>query len=178
MIEVTTPNSLLIKESRCFELAKKTNYIAVNNSGSIIAIPNKTEIIIWHIEKKIESKTLSAHTDNINSILFTEDSKYIISASSDKTIKIWDIFDCEKPVLVLHEHTSSVEEIILIENDTKIISYGDDGKIILWDIKTGQKIKLISEKIDQIRFINYINTNKFILFAKNSEIKLLKKKMT
>ena len=46
---------------------------------------------IWHAQDGRFEQTLEGHTLGISDISWSSDSKYICSASDDKTIKIWDI---------------------------------------------------------------------------------------
>ena len=65
---------------------------------------------IWNVEAGHEVKTLTGHTNNVNSIAFSSDSQYIASGSSDYTVKIWKVED-ESEVRILAEHSNSVESV-------------------------------------------------------------------
>ncbi len=46
-------------------------------------------IKLWDIESGALVKTFEAHTKDVNSVIFSPDGNYILSASSDKSLKLW-----------------------------------------------------------------------------------------
>ncbi len=79
------------------------------------------------------------HTSSINAIAISPDGKYIVSASSDKTIKIWDLRTLEC-LNTLEEHEDSVNSIVISSDGKYIVSGSDDGIIKIWDFKTFKEI--------------------------------------
>jgi hypothetical protein len=69
---------------------------------------------------KTPSKTFNDHKEEITAITISKDNKYLISASNDKTIKIWNIRNrkCLKTI----EENDYVQSIV-ISNDNKSIFY-------------------------------------------------------
>ena len=50
----------------------------------------KGEIKVWDTETGKELMTLHGHTDRVWSVCFSPDGKRILSASQDRTLKVWD----------------------------------------------------------------------------------------
>src|ERR1043166_5022872 len=50
---------------------------------------------IW-MERGQELRTLAGHSDSVNGVAVTADGRRAVSASSDRTLKIWDL-DGERP---------------------------------------------------------------------------------
>ena len=44
---------------------------------------------VWDVRRKGCIYTYKGHTESINSIQFSPDGKWVVSASSDSTIKVW-----------------------------------------------------------------------------------------
>ena len=73
----------------------------------------------------------------VNEVLITPDDKYIVSASFDKTI---DIFELKTGKLIkrLKGHSDWINAIGITSDNKFIISGGNDGTIKIWNIKTGE----------------------------------------
>ena len=46
-------------------------------------------IIIWNLTTNSTIKVLKGHTDKINHIICSPNGKYIVSASHDKSVRVW-----------------------------------------------------------------------------------------
>ena len=111
------------------------NYLCANFSGS--------QIYDWNF-------TPQGHDTAVNSAIYTIDGEKIISASSDKTIKIWNVRtgDCIK---TLTGHSSSVNSVELAPNSQHIISASDDNTLKLWDIVSGRCLRTYYGHQDKVQ---------------------------
>ena len=87
--------------------------------------------------KQITPATFSGHQSEITSVLVTSEEKFLISASKDKTIRIWDI-EKKKCIHILSDHTDWVRSIAMSPKQTKLISASDDWTIKIWDMQSGR----------------------------------------
>lgn len=83
----------------------------------------------------------SPHDGLITSIQWSKNDKYLLTASKDKHIKLFDPFTgtCK---LTLSGHDGQVSSAIFLENDKKVISSGLDYKISMWNLNTGGEKEL------------------------------------
>ncbi|MBC7885892.1 MAG: hypothetical protein H7X99_10480 [Saprospiraceae bacterium] len=82
-------------------------------------------------------KSLPAHWFTINSILSIPELEIIMTASRDKTIRLWDIagFELVKTLDVKNGgHINSVNTLLWLPEHNYLVSAGDDRTIILWHI--------------------------------------------
>ncbi len=86
-------------------------------------------------------RTLTGHTGSVNACKFSPDGKKIVSASNDKTLKIWDV-ETGKEITTLRGHTSSVEDCAFSPDGKKIISRSYGNTLKIWDAETGGLITL------------------------------------
>ncbi len=107
-------------------------------------------------EKKIEEKKpepfkpdaatveIPAHKDWINVIALSADGKTLVTASRDRTVKIWSVAD-KKDIQTLKGHTDNVKGMLLV-GDKIYASNGKwnkekkawEGEIKVWDAKAGK----------------------------------------
>lgn len=69
--------------------------MALSPSGSNFAVANaKAEIEIWSLEKRNTSMGhIQAHEGEIKALDYSRDTRYLLSAGLDKSVKIWDTKD-------------------------------------------------------------------------------------
>jgi WD40 repeat protein/energy-coupling factor transporter ATP-binding protein EcfA2 len=85
-------------------------------------------------------QTLKGHTDVIFGVTYSPDGKTLASASSDKTVKLWDI-NTGKVIQTLKGHISGVQDVNYSPDGKILASSSNDGTIKLWDVKTAKIIK-------------------------------------
>jgi WD40 repeat protein len=84
------------------------------------------------------------HTNLIRSIQVNENCNKLISASNDKTIKIWNLEtgECLKS---LKKHQSSVSSVLIISNN-KFISGSEDKTIRIWDQESHECLNTLTNE--------------------------------
>ena len=81
-------------------------------------------------------QTLEGHSFLVESIAFSYDSTRLASASSDKTIKIWDTGSGE--CLQTFKHSDSVRSVALSHDSTRLASASNDKIVRIWDTVSGE----------------------------------------
>lgn len=82
--------------------------------------------------------TYRGHSDGVFSIAWSPDSKRIASASSDKTVQVWDA-TTGKHILTYSEPSSSVSDVAWSPDGRSIASL-DDNNVQIWDAVSGNPI--------------------------------------
>jgi len=80
--------------------------------------------------------TLQGHTQSITSLCVGANDACVISASRDKTIKMWDL-ETGECTATLHGHVNHITSVCITFNSRRIISGSMDKLIKIWDIDTG-----------------------------------------
>ncbi|MDY0116607.1 MAG: caspase family protein [Sulfurimonadaceae bacterium] len=88
-------------------------------------------------------KVLKSHTNVVQDLSFSEDSRYLISSSADKTAKIWDAADGFRLLSTLTTHTAQVYAAEIFQKGSRYyaLTAGFDNKISLYDIKNQKTLK-------------------------------------
>ena len=81
---------------------------------------------------------MEGHTSSVNTVAVTSDNKHIISGSSDKTIRIWNLLEKTQET-ILQGHTDSVWTVAVTSDNKYIISGSSDKTIRIWKFWIKQK---------------------------------------
>ncbi len=89
-------------------------------------------------------QTLEGHSGKINFVSYSLDGEKIVSASDDKTLRIWDA-ETGYCLNVLRGHSGGVKTASFSPDGMRIVSTSDDKTIRIWDVSTGQCFFIFNE---------------------------------
>ncbi len=159
-----TSSGEIIQTFLCTECAlEHFNNVSFSPNGEYIVIAASYSLII--LKKNINytmgssdlyelNQILKGHTDHIGSAYFSPDGKDIVSASWDRTIKIWD-FTHGIVKHSLEGHTNYVDSASFSFDGKRIVSASWDKTIKVWDSHTGiqmQSFECPTSHINSVAF--------------------------
>ncbi|KAK7582828.1 hypothetical protein V3481_012126 [Fusarium oxysporum f. sp. vasinfectum] len=108
--------------------------------------------------------TLEGHSDFVNSVVFSHDSKKVASASDDKTIRIWntETGDCER---VLKGHSNRVRSVVFSHDSKKVASASSDKTIRIWNAETGECEQALEGHSDEATSVVFSHDSKKVASA-------------
>ena len=96
------------------------------------------------------------------------DEKYIVSASGDRTIKVWSTSSCEF-VRTLNGHKRGIA--CLQYHDRLVVSGSSDNTIRLWDIECGACLRVLEGHEELVRCIRF-DSKRIVSGAYDGKIKV------
>src|SRR5437763_953006 len=106
--------------------------------------PAKPERSIFPVDRLRPLHTLTGHTGPVSSLVISPDGQTLISASSDRTIKIWDLTQ-GKEVRTLSGHDPAGITSLAVSPDSQTLVSGTAGRIIrIWDLAQGKEVHTLS----------------------------------
>lgn len=97
--------------------------------------------------KTLESRlwvTLTGHKDSVLSASFSAEVPWVITASRDRTARVWNSQTGEE-IAQLTGHGEWVEEASLSPKGKRAVTVSNDGKVRVWDVTSGREIVTLSE---------------------------------
>jgi WD40 repeat protein len=100
---------------------------------------------VWDVQTGAEERTLTGHSDGVTAVAVTPDGRRAISASYDRTLKVWDLdqtsFGLEERTLT--GHGSGVRAVAVTPDGRRAIPASSDKTLKVWDLSTGKELASI-----------------------------------
>lgn len=107
---------------------------AISPNGVLLAIggsPNGLQI--FDIQSDSIVMTLEGYVKS-NTLTFSADNNYLLSASGDNTVRMWDL-RTKKQIRIWEGHQWAVSSVCFHPDKKRFVSASNDGDVRLWDIE-------------------------------------------
>ena len=157
------------------EISKNKNYICIGFSNANISVfdikKNKNKEISISLNLTFSGNEQNKK-DELTSICFSNDEKYILAGLSSFKIILFDVINGTKIKEFNNLHTSEITSIISMPNaNNKFLTSSIDKKILMLDISNGDSTYVGKfYRIKQILFSEFYNYILIILGSKKNEI--------
>lgn len=142
------------------------NAVAILPNGKSVITASGAKLKIWDLKSGVEKQSLIGHSEwksgqtfttgresEIQAIAVTRDGRKAVSASSDRTLKLWNLLEGKDEIAFIG-HSGSVNAVALTENGHMAVSGSSDKTVKVWDLK---RVKVPSVSIGHFLKINTLS---------------------
>lgn len=115
-------------------------------------------------------RILRGHSDWVTSVSISADSRYVLSGSCDKTVRLWEL-STGKQVKRYDESgwsggvSANVNSVEFSDTGNYVVSSSWNNKVRLWDVFTGKEIRTFEGHDGYVTSACFANNERFLLSA-------------
>jgi len=148
-----------VDRTLAFHLAEEA---VKSNPGNALAVKVRNEILLKSIYYPFYQNTLQAHSGYLSDFAISPDDRWMVSASTDRTLIVWDLSDFS-PVDTLRGHEGPVQDIDFSFDGKKLLSADLLGKARIWPFNKGKV------DMESVTVIDYGAPLYDVAFSRNSD---------
>jgi WD40 repeat protein len=132
-------------------------------SHFVLQFPYFLIVQIWEVAKKHVRNAFKGHLDSIYTLDFSPDGRLLISGSSDRTIRLWNmrggssrIFHCSRSYI----------SPIRFSPDGRYLAAGKfNGDVLLWDMRSGHLVAALEGHTNSVSSIIFMPNGEGLISA-------------
>ncbi len=145
--------------NRSLAISNNNRWLACGTSASGIQLFNLNN-------PNTPPQYLEGHKGWVDALAFTPDNNGLFSASTDNTVRYWNLIEGTHTVFATNENKINS---ITVSPDSKFMAGGSsDGKIILWNLANNKSSVLFESEDNAITILKYNNSGTKIAFGNKS----------
>lgn len=124
-------------------------FVSFSADGKYFATGSADDTVkVWSGDRRLE-KTFYGHRDDIRSVIFHPKTQQVISASMDKTIRIWNYVVDHR--VILH-HQQPIRDLTFSSDGSQVITASEDQTLKLWQ-RNGQFLRTFTGHTDWVNAV-------------------------
>ncbi|NMF61720.1 nSTAND1 domain-containing NTPase [Brasilonema octagenarum] len=149
--EITQANVLVRSSSSLFDSHKELDALIQQiKAGKILKEHKVSEpLLVTTLQKAVygvkERNRLTSHKDTVNKVVFSPNGETIATASSDKTVKLWNLQGKELHTLIGHQ--GFVNDVVFSPDGETIATASFDKTVKLWNLQGKEQQTLTGHKL-------------------------------
>lgn len=125
---------------------------------------NEPDIGLWDLSQNKQIQRWTGHTQGVRALALSPDKQWLVSASSDRSLRIWNVSTGKLTKTIDQAHTLPINHLTFRPGGTPwFASAGDDGAVKLWDISTGTLLHTLTGITGRVMETAFTTTGDILL---------------
>ncbi len=103
--------------------------------------------------------TLEGHADQVTAVAVLDEAR-VVSASSDRTLRIWDV-ESGETIRTLEGHVDRVDAVAVL-NETCVVSGSWDRTLRIWDVESGETIRTLEGHLGGVHTVAVLDETRVV----------------
>lgn len=123
-------------------------------NGQALAVASAGGVALYALDGLKMRGLLEGHDGPVKGLALSRDGRYVVSASADTTIRIWDLKQSGQ-YQTLTGHRDAINGLALSTDNRWLASAGADQTVRLWDFQTGAVRHILSGHSDEVTCVAF-----------------------
>jgi WD40 repeat protein len=144
--------------------AVSKSIIAFSHDSTRLVYSSDSVLMIWDTSNGACLKTLTGHDNDVVSVAFSRDSKWVASAARGDTTKIWDV-NSGTCLQTLDGYSGEIISVVFSHHSNYLASGSDDGTVKIWDGDSGACLYTLEGHSNQVSSIAFCYNSNWLASA-------------
>lgn len=136
---VDTNTGRILRQTASADASYSARY---SPDGKLLAGETSTGAKLWDADSDALLTELAGHAGQVNSVEFSHDSLRVVTASDDRTARVWTI--ATEAFVELRGHTDRVNGAVFSADDEQILTVSADGTARVWESRSGNALRTLT----------------------------------
>lgn len=124
---------------------------ALSPDGRWLAATRGDHALLWDRNALAAApRELRGHRGDLRSLAFSADSQALVTASSDRTARVWPVAGAGAPVLLQGGHAGALTSAAFSPDGRQVLTGSTDSSLRLWDAATGRELATVERHADAV----------------------------
>ena len=135
--------------------------------GRWLAASAGARVLLWNRQAAGSApRELLGHVGDVRQLAFSNDSQLLVSASADRTARVWPLGDAAAaPIVLKGGHSAALTAAAFSADGRQIATASTDNSLRLWDAATGRELSAIHRHADAVNAVQFGPGDKALLSA-------------
>jgi WD40 repeat protein len=136
--------------------------VAFSPDDQIVAAGSFDHVGMWRVSDGMLFQNLEGHTSHVYSVAFSSDRRLLASASSDDTVKVWQVSDGKQ---LLNLKADGFDSVAFSRDDTKLAATGN--VVYLWRARDGAPLYELKGHTDTVGSVAFSTDGQTLVSVSN-----------